>query len=46
LSLRLRALILRRLPEESGKRALGSYVAGLALDAANGGDRREVEGGA
>jgi hypothetical protein len=46
LSLRLRALILRRLPEENRQMSAWQYVAGLALDAANGGDRREAEGGA
>jgi hypothetical protein len=38
----VRALILHRLPEESRQKSTWQYVAGLALDAANGGDGADL----
>jgi hypothetical protein len=37
-----RELIVKRLPEESREKSTWQYVAGLALDAANGGDGADL----
>jgi len=38
----VRELIVKRLPEESCEKSTWQYVAGLALDAANGGDGADL----
>jgi hypothetical protein len=38
----VRELIVKRLPEESRQKSTWQYVAGLALDAANGGDDNDL----
>jgi hypothetical protein len=38
----VRELIVKRLPEESRQKTTWQYVAGLALDAANGGDCEDL----
>ena len=38
----VRELIVKRLPEESRQKSTWQYVAGLALDAANGGDGADL----
>jgi hypothetical protein len=38
----VRELVVKRLPEESRAKSTWQYVAGLALDAANGGDGADL----